>query len=78
MVPAGDARLMGEEAQTISQLMAERDERGEPQSSELGRLVRMAGEQMIGQFTMGLVQAELEGEESRDCQSVVEDAALVP
>jgi hypothetical protein len=61
------ARMMAEAEEAIDRLLAERSGKEELQLSDIERLVRTAGQQVMERFTVGLVRAEAEGEESRDC-----------
>jgi NADH pyrophosphatase NudC (nudix superfamily) len=61
------ARLMAEAEKAINKLMAEKGEKEELQLSDIERLVRTAGQQMMERFTVGVVEAEAEGEDCRVC-----------
>jgi len=61
------ARMMAEAEEAIDRLLAERSRKEDLQLSDIERLVRTAGQQVMERLTVGLVEAEAEGEESRDC-----------
>ena len=61
------ARLMAEAETAIDKLLAGASEKEDLQLSDIERLARAAGQRMMEQFTVGLVEAEAESEECRDC-----------
>jgi hypothetical protein len=61
------ARLMTEAEATIDKLLAGASETEELQLSDIERLARSAGQRMMERFTVGLVEAEAEAEESDEC-----------
>lgn len=61
------AQLMAEAEAAIDQLLAGASEKEELQLSEIEHLARSAGQRMMQRFTLGLVKAEAEAEESSVC-----------
>jgi uncharacterized protein with PIN domain len=61
------ARLMCEAEAAIDRLLAGASEKEELQLSDIEHLARSAGQRMMQRFTMGLVEAEAEAEESSAC-----------
>lgn len=61
------ARLMAEAEAVIDKLVAGANEKEQLDLSDIERLARAAGQRMMERFTVDLVEAEAETEESEDC-----------
>ena len=61
------ARMMAEAEEAIDRLLAERGEKGQLHLSDIERLVRTAGQQVMERFTKEMVVEEASGAESRIC-----------
>ena len=61
------ARMMAEAAEAIDRLLAARSEKEELQLSDIERLVRTAGQEVMEHLTNEMVAEEARGAESRIC-----------